>query len=218
MCKTLLFTTSYCTSNLEWEERIHKWYNYYINSQLFFNKLLIIDDGSPVVPDWSNCRVVTEKFNEEPQDTSFIFKFSNNLGRPAHLDYPGWFRSFSFAAKYAYKFNYDKVIHIESDAYILSKSLIKDFNEASQGWWSMWCNRHNFPETAIQIICKDQIKNYYMVTQHDYGIFFKNKTIETCLPFTSIKRNYRGDRYHEYTTNIPVDADFACQVDHKYVI
>lgn len=218
MSKTLLFATSYCKTLQEWDERIYKWFTYFSNSSLQYSKLLIIDDGSPVLPTYNLLPCVSDKFTIEPEHKNFIYCFKDNLGRPAHLDYPGWFRGFSFAAKYAYKFNYDKIIHVESDAYILSKKLIEDFNNKTSGWAALWCHRHQFPETAIQIICKDQIANYFAVTQLPYGKYFKDRTIETCLPFTSIDRNYIGDRYQEYRDDIPANADYACQVNHSYII
>ena len=216
MCKTLLFTTSYCNTLQEWDERLYKWLKYFTKSSLYFNKLLILDDSSPVHPEWEDCRVIEDYFTEEPADMSYIFKFKDNLGRPAHLDYPGWFRSFSFAARYAYKFGYEKIIHIESDAYILSNKIINFFNNQAAGWVAFYCNRHQFPETALQIICKDQINNFYYTTQLPYSTYFKNKTIETCLPFTHIERSFKGDRYHEYQDDIPFNADYACQVKHNY--
>lgn len=212
MSKILLFTTSYCKDLDTWENRIYKWYKHYTTSSLQFTKLLILDDCSPVLPTWEDCSVL-DNFVDEPVDKSFILRFKTHLGRPGHLDYPGWYRSFSFAAKYAYKFNYDKVIHIESDAYLLTSRIIEYFNRKETDWTSLWCKVHNFPETAIQIICKDQILNYFNTTQVSYEHFFKDKTIETCLPFTCIESTFIGDRYHEYRHDIPCDADYACQVE-----
>lgn len=216
MSKTLLFTTSYCVSNQEWTERVYKWYNYYTKSSLHYDKILILDDCSPVDPAWNECKIITDQFTSEPEASAFIFKFKNNLGRPAHLDYPGWFRSFSFAARYAYKFNYDKIIHIESDAYLISSSIIDWFNKTNSGWIPLWCSRHLFPETAIQLIGRDQIVNFYKTTQLPYNTYFRGSTIETCLPFTAVNQSFKGDRYSEYTDNIPADADYACQVRHDY--
>ena len=128
MSKTLLFTTSFCSSIEEWNERVFKWFNYFTKSTLHYNKLLIVDDGSSILPEWNEVELIDKPFIDEPLSKSFIFHFNKNLGRPAHLDYPGWFRSFNFAARYALKFNYDKVIHIESDAYLLSERIFNYFN------------------------------------------------------------------------------------------
>lgn len=218
MSKTLLFTTSFCSSIEEWNERVFKWFNYFTKSTLHYNKLLIVDDGSSILPEWNEVELIDKPFIDEPLSKSFIFHFNKNLGRPAHLDYPGWFRSFNFAARYALKFNYDKVIHIESDAYLLSERIFNYFNNTQTGWNTLWCHKHHFPETAIQLICKDQIIKYYQITQLSYDKFFKNFTIETQLPFTHINKTFIGDRYHEYTDIIPQTADYACQVKHNFKV
>jgi hypothetical protein len=211
MHKTLLFTTSYCTDLPAWDRRIYKWYKYFSSSPLYYDKLLILDDKSPLLPNWENIHNITKPFSEEPTEKNLLISFQSHLGRLGMLDYPGWYRSYSFAARYAKKFNYKKVIHIESDSYLISNKIFDYFNKTESGWSSLWCKRYNFPENALQIICKDQIDNFYKTTLHPYN-FFKNKVIEIYIPFTHINKNFIGDRYHEYRDDIPIDADFASQV------
>lgn len=211
MSKTLLFTTSYCPDNDVWEKRLYEWYNYFSSSSLVYDKLLILDDSSPILPAWNNVLNITEPFNNEPVEKNLLIRFKTHLGRPSMLNYPGWFRSFSFAAKYAIKFNYSKIIHIESDAYIVSEKLFNYVNNLNKGWVSLWCNLYKFPETAIQIICKDQIANYYNITQLPYEKYFINSPIENMIPFTLIEKQFIGDRYFEYQNYIPKNADYSCQ-------
>lgn len=218
MSKTLLFTTSYCTDDNTWKERIFNWYKYFSSSSLIYDKLLILDDSSPILPVWKDVHNIVSPFTKEPREKNLLISLRPHLGRPGVLDYPGWFRSFSFAAKYAVKFNYSKVIHIESDAYFISKRLFLYTNSLQKGWVSLWCSLYQFPETAIQIICEDQLLNFYKTTQLNYNSYFKNKAIEECLPFTSIAKEYKGDRYNEYREDIPVDADFACQVKSAHIL
>lgn len=211
--KSLLFCTSYCSNDKIWKQRIEKWFNHHKQCGLEYDKLLIIDDGSPEIPVWDCITTYDSPFEEEPAENHVLIHFQKNLGRNSIHDYPGWFRSFSFAAKFAKKFNYDKIIHIESDAYVLSKNLIHYINNITDGWTTLWCPLHRYPETAIQIIGKDKINVLYNIVSGGYGPY-KNKAIETCLPFTNINRQFKGDRYFEYTTDVPLDSDYSCQSDH----
>lgn len=211
MLKTLLFTTSYCTDNDTWQTRNKKWLDFVSKSPLQYTKLLMLDDCSPVLPQWDNISILRTPFEGEIDDKNVLLTFNKNLGRHSLLDYPGWYRSYSFAAKYAYKFGYQKVIHIESDAYVLTQSMYDYINNLNTGWVTFWCKQHNFPENAIQVICEDEIYNFYKISSQPYSVF-KGKDIERMLPYTKVERNFIGDRYSEYTDTIPDNADYACQV------
>jgi len=217
MLKTLLFTTSFCSDHKTWQERNRKWLDFITASPLNYDQLLILDDHSPVLPEWDDVAVLLAPFDNEPFVKNALISFKENLGRPSLLDYPGWYRSYSFAAKYAYKFGYQKVIHIESDAFVLSKQMYDYINNINSGWIAFWCDLHQFPENAIQVICEDEIYNFYKAVEKPYS-HFKDKDIERMLPYTKIERSFIGDRYSEYTDIIPVNADYACQVPHADVI
>jgi len=216
--KTLLFGTSYSTSLEEWETRYKKWLNYYENSPLNYQKLLLIDDGSDLLPNWEILNIQNTPFTEESPNKCNLIHFNNHLGRPSHLNYPGWFRSFRFAIRYAKLFNYDKIIHIETDAYVLSKELFEFINKLNDGWSTLFCKKHNFPETAIQIIGKKSIDRARKTVELDYNTYFLNRDIERAFPFTNIITKFEGDRYFEYTDKIPDSADYACQVPNNYVV
>lgn len=217
MSKVLLFTTSFSNNIESWNNRYLKWFKYYTKSSLYYNKLLIVDDGSPILPDWSDLRIYKDSFEIEPAEKFIMYSFNQNLGRPALLDYPGWYRSYSFASRYAKKYNYDKIIHIESDAYLLTHKLINHINNLEEGWSVMWCPRHNFPENALQIICKDNIDIFYKTLLNNYSAF-KGKDIERCLPYTNIINTFTGDRYGEYLDYIPENADYICQLPENFKI
>jgi hypothetical protein len=97
----------------------------------------------------------------------------------------------------------------------------------------MWTERYQFPETAIQVICSDQFEMFeqFKARQPDlnYGDLAEN-----LLPFTSVDRQFKGERYSEmrkhrgflrskkfdriplfhrpfFREPIPADADFVTQ-------
>jgi hypothetical protein len=210
--KTLLFCTSFSNSETLWRNRYLKWLKFYNSINLNADKILMIDDGSPIIPNIESVPIMNP--NEISCDSdkykNSIIHFSENLGRSATQDYPGWFRSFSFAGKYAKKFNFEKIIHIESDVFLLSDRITNFINSLTSGWTSFPCRRYGFPESGIQIICKDQLDNFYNFCNQEYDLY-RGYAIETILPLTNINHEFIGDRYGEYLSSPPENVDYCSQ-------
>jgi len=194
--KTLLFCTAYADSQDAWNKRYKVWFEYYQACGIKYDKILIFDDASPVRPEFL------------PEEN--YYRFDDHIGRPSHLDYGGWYRSFSTAVRYAKNNGFDKIVHAESDAYFLSRQIIDFVNSLDSGWHSMWCAKHNFNESALQIICPDQIESYYRFTDFPYDEY-RNKLIDNMFPYTNVYKFFKGDRFGEYMDHIPIDADYSCQ-------
>lgn len=63
---TLVFCTSFSNNPLHWQQRYRKWVDYFESSLLEFDQMLIVDDGSPILPDWSDFEVLTELPTHRP--------------------------------------------------------------------------------------------------------------------------------------------------------
>src|SRR5947208_9785929 len=119
--KSVLFCTSFIKDAEAWEDRYKRWLDYYQDVPIDAVKRVMIDDGSPFLPPAEIIRTVSSNAPlAAEQDTNLIIRFDNNLGRQSIKDYPGWWRSFLHSIKVAQELGADKIIHIESDAYILS--------------------------------------------------------------------------------------------------
>lgn len=213
--KTLIFCTSFADTYQQWENRYKIWFNFVKNSGLEKDQILIIDDGSPVLPNWTDLKICKEPLlPESVNDKYVLFQFSSRLGRRGLLDYPGWYRSYIFAGVWAKQNNFNKIIHIESDSFIFSEQLIEHINALSSGWTSLYCPSQNLPENCIQIICEDQIKKFLKFGRHDYDINFANKPIELLIPYTNIEKGFVGDRYGELigVTGLPSGIDYAANI------
>jgi len=210
---TLLFCTSFSANQTTWSNRYRRWLDYNKSSGLIYDQALIVDDCSPVLPEWNDVQILTKLADDaiRPPDPNILVTFKTHLGRPSTWNYPGWFRSYGFAAKYAAKFQFKKIIHIESDAFLFSKNIINYINGLNSGWTSFWSNQYNFPETAIQVICEDQINNFFWFATQKYNTTHVNKPIETITPFTNINKRFKGDRYSEFLASLPDQVDFCCQ-------
>jgi hypothetical protein len=212
--KALLFCTTWADSADLWRLRYGKWLAHVLRSRLDYAQVLLVDDGSPLQPQIGDLAVIdAERLPADCPSTRIVLAhFSNRLGRPATLDYPGWWRSFFFAAQYASKYSFDKIIHIESDAFVLSDALTDYLNATHLGWTALWCPYHGLPETCIQVIGRDQLPACLGIAREPYAPGYVGRLAETLLPFTQVECCFKGDRYGEYRTELPLDADWASQV------
>lgn len=232
--KSLLFCTSFIKDNKAWRSRYQRWLDFYANMPIDTVKNILIDDGSPFLPPADVIGTVGHDHDlSQCNDRDVIVRFDENLGRQGLLAYPGWWRSFLHSTTIANDLGVDKIVHIESDAYVLSQRLVDFINETQSGWHVLWTQRFQFPETAIQIICRDQFHHLEKFKQHGPGYDF-SEFAEKLLPFTSVNREFKGDRYSEIKKNrgifrsrkfdsfplfrtkyfhapIPHDADFVTQ-------
>lgn len=219
--KTLIFCTSFAATNEEWGNRYKKWLDHISNSHLERAQILLIDDGSPILPNWENLTIYQEPNLPRLNDKEIaLYHFNSRLGRSSLLNYPGWYRSFIFSGTWAQTLGFNKIIHIESDTFILSKSLTDYINKLNSGWTTLFCQSQNLPETCIQVICEDQLRKFTKFSRHDYDINFANKPIELFMPFTNVERKFIGDRYGELIglDGIPSDADYAANIPSHWVV
>lgn len=233
--KTLLFCTCYARDAAAWKARYQRWLDYYERGPIAWDRICLIDDGSPDVP--SEKSIITLSADSglpEGGESKLCIRFADNLGRQGTSVYPGWWRSFFHSLRLARSIGASKIVHIESDAYILSRRLADFINDVSSGWHVMWLPTYRMPETAIQVICADQFAAFERF-QQDPGNGMNQEFAENILPFTAVHKEFLGDRYSEFKRNrwifrsrkfdripifqkdffwapIPADADFATQV------
>src|SRR5438105_3236112 len=129
---SLLFCTSYIDKNdISFHPlRYMKWIDYYskIKEGLGVDYIFIIDDGSPdpTLEHSSLVEILSAK-DDLPAELSKkinIITFKEHLGRLSQGEHLGWWRSFTYSIKIAEKYGFEKIIHIESDFYIVSERLI----------------------------------------------------------------------------------------------
>jgi hypothetical protein len=208
--KTLLFCTSFFATPGAWNDRYARWVAHYRSIDLWWDAIFAIDDASPIAcPD--PAITVLDALPQSLTDHGiFMYRFAEHLGRPDVLDYPGWWRSFLYAEKIARRYEFDKIIHVESDAYVLSVELAIYLNSLDSGWTALWCPRWRSPETGFQVICRDQFDAMRKLGSEVPST--KGKPVEVLLPFTHVEQGFAGDRYGEFSDFIPPHADYAMQV------
>ncbi len=173
----------------------------------------MLDDFSPYVPEDRRLVVVDDLPPKVDRERFHLYRFAEHLGNDRHNRHKGWWRSFLFSLQIARHYGLRKIIHMESDAYLISQHVVDYVSNLDSGWTSLWCPLHQLPEAAIQVIAEDQFSAMQRFV--DMGFRDASRTMrEKSLPFTHVERKFYGDRYGEYRSRIPRTADYACQVIH----
>lgn len=127
-----------------------------------------------------------------------------------------------FSVQLAEKYGFDKMIHIESDFFIVSSRMMEYIRNLSSGWTAFYSPYYEFAESAIQVICSDSFAAMKkMYDEASARNFFMNLAVaEKVLPFTHVARDYYGDRLGELEVmdgwlskiKTPIGLDFIGQV------
>jgi hypothetical protein len=213
--KTLLFCASFSNSKESWNHRWRRWVDHHSTVGLEYDQILIVDDGSPVLPDWSDYSIITDFSDTLPESKVLIYQYKDNLGSPEVFDYPGLYRSLSTGIAYAVKYGFNKVLNIESDAFVLSQQLVKYINEIDNDWLAMWDHHFQIPELGINVAAGTGLEKCCSFFEQPYENL-RGKMLEVELPFTQIEKNFVGARYGEFLNSVPEDADYANQIDQLW--
>lgn len=202
MVRTVLVTTCWLDDN-EYYQKTDKWlkHYHYLNGVLQYNNIILLDNASSF-----------EQLNKLTYGKIIPQRFTEYLPRTSHLEYPYLWRAVHFFQN-IFK-EYDKIIYMDNDFYLISDNAINYVNNFKTGWGSFYCNKHNFPETGIQILTKDcvEYKDFVNLKQEDFIKKYNGSTMETTLPLTSINKILTGDRYSELKkTKQEPGWDFSAQ-------
>lgn len=207
--KTLVYCTAYANSNHAWNARYRKWIDAIRATSLAFDQLLLIDDGSPVVPSWDDVNVVSSLDTDVGSARCVLHHFHIRLGNDMG-PWPGWNRSFLYTAGYARQHGFEKAIHVESDAFLITNRLCQYFNSIQDEWVTLWCPRYSMPESGIQVMAGKGLEMFVAFAEKPHSERI-GKTAELGFPRTRVEQSFIGDRYGEYLDHIPADADYVMQ-------
>lgn len=216
--KTLLFCTSYVENVDQWRVRARRWLDYHVQLPLERDAIFIIDDASPYVPDDADVRVIDAiPASLDPGPAAWLYRFGEREGRTGMRGHRGWWRSFLYSLDIARTLGFDKIVHVESDAYLLSRKIVDYVNALAEGWTVFWCPMYDFPEPALQVIAADRFDAMAEVASRGLDELTRD-IAERTLPFTRVERSFAGNRYGERGPRIPGYADYACQVHYAEMV
>lgn len=214
----MVFCTAYAQDMSVWADRYRVWLDAILCSGLA-DQILLVDDGSATLPGWADTALISvdalgDGYTAPAMGAVGLVHFRQRLGRLDVLNFPGWHRSFCFAALYAARHQFDRVIHIESDAFVVSARARDYLRDFSDGWAAFWSARYGMPESAIQVAAGEGLRALAGFARAPYGPLV-GQVHERAFPFTAVAREFRGDRYGEFTDAIPAHADYAAQVPSR---
>jgi len=210
--KTLLFCTSYFSDQQRWLSRYERWLEHHQAISWPVDAVAVIDDGSPILPHSESVAAIdAASLGRVAFPSRSLVRFKDNLGRQGTLQYPGWWRSFQLALDISEIYGFTKIVHVESDSYLLSTKILQFIEQTNTGWTLFWSEHFRLPETAIQIICHDVFDDFAKIREKGpHGL--ANQLAEHFLPHTQVVKTFTGDRYSEFGAAIPRNADYAVQV------
>jgi hypothetical protein len=192
-----------------WLHRYLPWIDYYHAFPLQREATFMLDDSSPYAANDNRVAIQQGALTPPQPGTIQLYRFAEHLGNKRHI---GWWRSFLFSLRIARAYGLRKIIHIESDAYILSGHLVDYLEGLQSGWTVLWCPLYQMPEAGIQVIVEDQFTAMQRFAEMDVSEVSRTLA-EQSLPFTCVEKGFYGDRYGEIRRRIPRTADYACQVN-----
>lgn len=209
--ETLLFCTSHVAGEPQWQQRYRRWLQHHAAIDWGDARIAMIDDASPWVPPAREIACHSTQALPPQPASPLMLRFSEHLGRPTQGQYPGWWRSFLYSVIVAQHYGCRRIIHVESDTYVLTRRMVAFLRGRERGWTAFWCPRWGFPETCVQVICEDSFSAMHSMWNLGW-LRYANQCAEHILPFTEVVRDPHGNRYGETRTRIPSFADFAAQV------
>ena len=212
--KTALLTTSYLIPKERYDKSI-KFFNYYFNQVQVPWEIYFLDNASPIEELFEFCKDVNSPF------VATVLACETHYDRPTHLDYKYLWRAV-YRIQTLFKQGFDKVVYMDNDLYLLSPKIFKFIESIDEGWHTFYCKKHNFPETGIHIIHKNNKSYNNFVkgpTEEEFINKYNLKCMETTLPIENIHKEFNGDRWSEYGIAVQNPLwDFSAQTPLDMII
>lgn len=201
--KTLLFAPLFLDEPGRMERNI-RWIEYYrdLKDQLGYDEILMVDNASTASQ--------VERFVKLAPEIEIINRVTR-LKKVGECGYGYWYRAQALAAAYALARGYDKIIHIDTDAYVLTPRFCSFINSIETGWHTVWCDYWQFPEVNIQVIGKNSLESMLDFHSDAFLSFYPFGPAEKNMPFTDVHKQFHGDRYGEMGVNQQPYMDYYCQ-------
>jgi hypothetical protein len=154
------------------------------------------------------------------EDQLNLIHWSSSLPRKSQYACPGYYRSVSTLTELAFQQNFDKIVYIEWDFWVLSAEMMREIARVDHGLITYWSPRYLFPDCNIIVCARDQMK---VLKEFSDRLGAKEdmtaETIaEVTFPWTEVRKHRVGDRYPEVTMDLPLDVEYCAQLPNTEVV
>lgn len=134
-------------------------------------------------------------------------------------DCPGYCRTVSTLARIALEQDFDKLIYVEWDFWILSEAMMREIADIQHGLVTYWSPRYGFGESNLIICGRDQLDILRRsADESSKSNLTKTEIPEWSWPWTEVRKHREGDRYPEVTDSLPRSADYCGQLPGSHAI
>lgn len=216
--KTLFWTGSLAGSAFHGQARFWRWWYYYRQhaGALGITHWAVFNDG-PLNPP---VEFFVDRHNGDGDIAAFkenrlnYVSWNEHLGRRDVHQIPGFWRNLLGALRVCREQGFERFIQVEADCLILSADMLYEVGNTKSGAICYWCPHYEMPESAVIVCGQDRFARF---EEQARAIFSKTSCgpedrFETAMDWTEIRKNRKGDRYPEFTSNVPNDADFVVQL------
>jgi hypothetical protein len=219
-----LFCCGTATHTSQGQAGLWRWWYYYrpLASQFGATHFAVNNDGCGNLPNETFVRRIdgsagVDRFTKD--QLNFIF-WPTSLPRIDQFTCPGYYRSLYTLSKAAREQDFDKLIFIDWDFWVFNVEMMREIAAIDHGLVAYWVPRYLFAESNL-IICG---KDHFTILEDAAQINASSprldiKTIaENGFPWTEVRKHRVGDRYPEYTMELPMGADYCAQLPLDEVI
>jgi hypothetical protein len=116
-----------------------------------------------------------------------------------------------FGALYAEANGFDRVVYVESDAFLISERARAFVAEVKDGWVAPWSAQLGMPELALSVAEGDGLRRLAQFARQPYDTLAA-RAHESAVPFTGVEKGLVGGRFSATAVPVPRNADYATQV------
>jgi hypothetical protein len=205
--RTVLYSTLYLNgSDLFGNNRLERtvrYLDYYhsLKDRLGFDKVVFADNVS-------DYELISQLIDRSKSYVS-IHRYREHIPRLSVTDYGYCWRGV-WDMKRLIDEGYEKIITIDTDAFILTSRMADWVRDLKDGWSTVWCNRYNFPESALHVLCKPAFPLFEEMIKKDWRTLNGKVFMESTLPY-KVEYKFNSDRWGETKTPQDVGMDLYCQ-------
>ena len=204
--KTLLFCTTDVRNQSAWQQRYLRWLNQHRASALSPDAIVMIDDHSPFQPPFF-ALLRADRIGLDALPAEAMLRFGQRLGRPGSTAPESWYRALFASLNLALRYGFERIIHVESDSFMVSQRLSQYMLERSTGWTALRDPQASSAHGVIQVICRDAFQLIEELASK--GPFaFRDQSAELTLPYTALEQQFTGEHRHQFDDASAANADY----------